>query len=297
MKPHVHLLHVFADGSGGGNPAPVVADAEGLSDEQMREIAQLYGHESGFILPSPEGAHCDFELRFWVPNHEMEMCGHVTVGAVWLLDRLGRLPAPVVRILTRSGPVTARVIRGGGAQVEITQPLGRVERLVDAAIRNEIRSVIGAETEGLSAQPIQNASTSRVKTLIPMASVEALNALAPDFSRVESLCERIGSTGLYPYAADQHREAVYHARQFPKSSGYPEDAATGIAAAALAFGLLEHGLCHSDGPPIRVLQGQAMGRPSAITVRFRQEDGRLAGCWLGGPVEISDRTAAHSQRL
>ena len=38
------------------------------------------------------------------------------------------------------------------------------------------------------------------------------------------------------------RKARFEARQFPRSSGYNEDAATGITASALAFGLLENGL-------------------------------------------------------
>lgn len=68
-----------------------------------------------------------------------------------------------------------------------------------------------------------------------------------------------------------------HARQFPRNSGYPEDAATGIAAAALFYGL---------GAPkagLLVRQGEAMGRPSEIRVRC-DPDG--PGCRLGGRVEV-----------
>jgi hypothetical protein len=93
-----------------------------------------------------------------------------------------------------------------------------------------------------------------------------------------------GTTGLYPYAPADLAGKVFNARQFPKSSGYPEDAATGIAAAALAFGLLENGLVAAGEQPIRVRQGQAMGRPSEITVRFRIDAGQVRGCWVGGPV-------------
>ena len=60
------------------------------------------------------------------------------------------------------------------------------------------------------------------------------------------------------------------------TSGYPEDAATGIAAAALLYGI--------GAPPagIRVRQGEAMGRPSEIQVR-PDPDG--PGCRIGGRVE------------
>jgi predicted PhzF superfamily epimerase YddE/YHI9 len=82
------------------------------------------------------------------------------------------------------------------------------------------------------------------------------------------------------------------ARQFPKSSGYPEDAATGIAAAALwghlsATGAIEVG---SAGSPVvcTVRQGESMGRPSAIQLRARFDDrGLPRGCWLSGNVNWS----------
>ena len=290
MIHQVHLVHVFAAGPHGGNPAPIVADAAGMSDAEMQAVARAYGHESGFVLPAPSGSGCDFEFRFWVPNHEMEMCGHATVGAVWLLDRLGLLPGDGISVLTRSGRVEGHVADAGtpACRVEITQPKGRVDALPDSArAKAEILSILGITSNELAPLPIQNARTSRVKTLVPLKSVAVLDALQPDYGRVEAVCERIGSTGLYPYAPFHLEDRIFDARQFPKSSGYPEDAATGIAAAALAFGLLENGLVPSDGQSIRVRQGRAMGRPSEITLRFRMDPaGDVEGCWIGGPVSI-----------
>ncbi len=289
MKPvEVHLVSVFAAVPDGGNPAPIVTDADGLTDAEMRAIAAAYGHESAFVLPAPENSSCDFALRFWVPNHEMEMCGHATVGAVWLLDRLGRLPRDRITIATKSGRVDARLEKNGtsDAMVEINQPKGQVEPLPDPeASLVEILSVLGIGTEDLAPLPVRNARTSRVKTLIPLKSVAVLDGLKPDFGRVEWICEKIGSTGLYPFAVSGSN--IFDARQFPKSSGYPEDAATGIAAAALAFGLLEAGQATATGGAIRVRQGRAMGRDSEIVVRFETDrTGAVSGCWLGGKVRF-----------
>ena len=82
------------------------------------------------------------------------------------------------------------------------------------------------------------------------------------------------------------------ARQFPKSSGYPEDAATGIAAAALWGYLAQAGLVPAGDPAqpavCTVRQGEAMGCPSAIEVRARfSETGATEGCWLSGKVAWS----------
>lgn len=286
-RQQVRCVRVFAAGPDGGNPAPIVIDAVGMSDAQMQEVASSYGHESGFVLPAPPQSGCDFEFRFWVPNHEMSMCGHATVGAVWLLAQLGRVSGDRLTIATKSGRVEARIRKSSeqGVLVEVSQPAGHVEPLPDAeAARADILAVLGIDADHLAPLPIQNAKTSRVKTLIPLKSVAILDRLSPDFGRIEQLCERIGSTGLYPYAISDRERQTVDARQFPRASGYPEDAATGIAASALSFGLLSNGLVEASDRQITVRQGRAMNRASEIQVRFNLEAGRVDGCWLSGVV-------------
>lgn len=287
-QPQVRFVRVFVAGPGGGNPAPIVVDAAGMSDADMQDVARTYGHESGFVLPAPAGSGCDFEFRFWVPNHEMSMCGHATVGAVWLLAKLGRLRSERLAIWTKSGRVEARVTSSPeqALLVEVSQPAGFVEALSGpAAAEAEICDVLRIRREDLAGFPIQNARTSRVKTLVPLRRCDILDGLRPDFSRIEALCSRIDSTGLYPYAISDRDRQVVDARQFPNASGYPEDAATGIAAAALAFGLLRNGIVEASGRHVTVRQGRAMNRPSEILVRFNLEDGVVNGCWLSGIVE------------
>jgi PhzF family phenazine biosynthesis protein len=285
--PQVRFVSVFAAGPQGGNPAPIVIDAAGMSDADMQQVARDYGHESGFVLPPPPGSDCDFEFRFWVPNHEMSMCGHATVGATWLLQQLGKLPRDRISILTKSGRVHARVVTSGDDySIEVSQPLGIVAPLPHAAqSTHDILEVLGIGADALAPFPIQNARTSRIKTLIPLTSVAILDGLRPDFSRIEALCARIDSTGLYPYAVSDQSAQVIDARQFPASSGYPEDAATGIAASALSFGLLANGMVEATARPVTIRQGRAMQRPSEIKLRFSLNDGKPDGCWLGGAVQ------------
>jgi trans-2,3-dihydro-3-hydroxyanthranilate isomerase len=199
------------------------------------------------------------------------MCGHATLGAAWLLRRRGAAAAGILRIETLSGPV--RAIFGAADAVEITQPAGRVSEIADAAAVLQALALSAGDL--LPGARILNASTSRVKTLVPLADPARLHALAPDPAAVGRACAAIGSTGLYPWASGP--DGPVHARQFPRSSGYPEDAATGIAATALFYGL--------GGPaePLVVRQGEAMGRPSEIRVR-RDPEG--SGCRLSGRVEL-----------
>jgi PhzF family phenazine biosynthesis protein len=280
-------VDVFIGGPGGGNPVPLVADASTLSTREMQAIAQATGHESAFVL-APTNPDADWRFRFFVPQHEMEMCGHATVGSLWALRQWGWWTSASARIETLSGLVDAEWDEAG-QRVWVSQPAVQATALPEHAARR-VEAVLRLPTA--SVPPMTNASTSRVKTLVEMPDVAALQALQPDFAAMETLCASIDSTGLYPYALagrSSAGEPVIAARQFPKSSGYPEDAATGIAAAALwghlaAVGAIPIGT--PDAPVVcTVRQGDAMGRPSAIDVRARFDSaGASAGCWLSGQV-------------
>jgi predicted PhzF superfamily epimerase YddE/YHI9 len=132
-----------------------------------------------------------------------------------------------------------------------------------------------------------NASVARPKTLLRMSSVEALHqAMAPpvgndgncDVPSFAEICTAMdNSTGLYVYASAKDDESdpySWECRQFPRASGYAEDPATGIAAAALAFSL-ELGASgnvstqttqQEQQKVYNMYQGTAMGRPSLIQV-------------------------------
>lgn len=284
----VTLVNVFASEAGGGSPTPIVADASGYDADRMLAVARRYGHECTFVFPPQDPAAADFRFRFFVPRQEMNMCGHATLGTIWLLRRMGKLRGTEARVETLSGLVRGVVRHAGSPDeyVEISQPAGTVQAIPNPAARETILDVLGIRAADLLPMPILNVATSRMKTLIPLHSPEMLDALRPDFARTESLCTALDSTGLYPFAISDISAHRFDARQFPKASGFPEDVATGVAAAALAFGLVAYGLISFGTERITVRQGRAMGRPSQIFVRFDMPGSaaRPRGCFFGGQV-------------
>lgn len=284
----IHHVRVFVHGPNGGNPVPLVADARGWTPEQMRGVAERSGHESAFLLPASDD-RADWRFRFFVPQHEMEMCGHATVGGLWALRQWGQWTTPSAVVETLAGLVDAQWDAERG-RPWVSQPAVNAEALPPS---QRIRVAEVLRLPAAAGYAMTNASTSRVKTLVQMPSVDALQRLAPDFGAMEALCEEIRSTGLYPFALGEIVDAAapeVFARQFPKASGYPEDAATGIAAAPLwghlaATGVLAAGTAQAPVTCV-VRQGDAMGRPSAIEVRARFDSAGLpAGCWLSGNCE------------
>jgi trans-2,3-dihydro-3-hydroxyanthranilate isomerase len=280
QAPRIYLVRVFCspDQRNGGNPAPIVLQADGMTHEDMRRIAARSGHESGFVF-RPQDTDCQFQMRYFVPNHEMEMCGHATVGALWLLRQKQLWDGQPINIQTLSGKVKARELDG---TIEISQPAAIMVEL-DATQVIHIADALNVPLE-IIRTPVINASTSRVKTLVRMSSLDALRRLQPRLNAIQSVCESIGSTGLYPFAEVDVEHRVFEARQFPKSSGYPEDAATGIAATALSFGLRKIGLVSQQASRLCIRQGFSMGSPSEIHVQLPDANLPLAECWLSGRV-------------
>jgi PhzF family phenazine biosynthesis protein len=282
---HIDIVSVFAGGPGGGNAVPIVTDSQDLSDHELRGIAAEHGLEIGVVTSPAAGSASDIAMRYWVPTHEMSMCGHATIGALWLLFRSRALSGSAVTIDTAAGLVRARAgaPTDPDAVIEISQPPGAVVPITGRAQIESLAHVLNIDVELMEFRSVVNAATTRVKTLVPLPSEDILDGLRPRFDLVEAWCTANGSTGLYPYAPVDGDDRTFAARQFPRSSGYPEDPATGIAAAALAFGLARRGLVDPLGAAIGVQQGSAMGRPSEITVRFEPDD-PLIGCWVGGTV-------------
>lgn len=279
----LHFVRVFPEGQRGGNPAPVVLDADAMSADEMKAIAASYGHESAFVC-APRDVANTYRLRFFVPQHEMEMCGHATLGALWLLRRLGRWTSRVATLETLSGIVDAH-FNESTQFIEVSQPKGIVQPVEDEWLHAAICDVLRIDADDLDSLGIVNATTSRTKTLIPLRSLQRLHAVTPSFDDVQALCEALGSTGLYPFAVEGTYPLDVHARQFPRSSGYPEDSATGIAAAATLYGALHYRLLADGASGMTVHQGYAMGKPSRIEVKLRDLNDPDAGCWISGAVE------------
>lgn len=277
-------LRVFTDHPEGGNPCLVSLKAGALSDAEMQAIALDFGHECAFVFEGNPKTGCDFYLRYFLPLEETEMCGHATLAALWALRDKGEISSGQYRIGTKSGVVLAKI--GVDGSLAISQPEVKCE-ILDSTRKSLVLSCLGITKNALAQGEIKNASTSRMKTLIHLKSKAVLDGLSPDFDRMKEICTDIGSTGLYPFCPSR-QENVFHARQFPRSAGYPEDAATGIAASALAGVLKKEGAVNAD-KRIIILQGEAMGSPSRLEVDFMDLPEEGVGCWiLGHCLEIKD---------
>jgi trans-2,3-dihydro-3-hydroxyanthranilate isomerase len=262
----VHMV-AFADGPGGGNPCPVVLDADDWTADQMQAAAAGFGHETCFVLTPDDPSAADVRLRYFVPNHEMEMCVHATVAATVLAGRDG-----TTRVQT---PLGVRAVRVAGDRAMVEQFPPRFGAWIEDLA--PVAAALGGEV--VLAGPVRSVSTSRAKLMVPVADEARLDALEPDVEALWDACEVLEVTGFYPYAVTGAGRAA--ARQFPLRAGYDEDPATGVAACALAAHLAD--LAPADGTHrLTVAQGRAMGRPSRIEAEAVREGGTITATRVGG---------------
>jgi trans-2,3-dihydro-3-hydroxyanthranilate isomerase len=288
----IEVVHtrVFPAGPEGGNPCPVIPTADRLTDNEMQHLARKFGLDTVFIL-RPQSKAADIRLRYFVPDHEMGVSGHATIAAITvaLLDHL--LTSNDVRIETITGLFEVESIpREDRTVVTLEQNAPVFGPTVAPDMAAKALKIDPGQIV-LTNGPIQPVSVSRAKLLVPLQDWRALDALKPDFETLWTLCDKLQVTGLYPFTRQTDKpNADAEARQFPLRAGFPEDAATGVAAAALGAYLATHDRkCQQGHHQFRIAQGYAMGAPSLIEAIADCTQGKITKTAIRGMAQIVRR--------
>lgn len=272
-KYKYYIVDAFSDKPFGGNTAGVVLlDSTGFPNAGLMQhvAAELRYSETAFVLREPDGA---WHLRYFTPNGEVELCGHATVATFVLLHHNG----------LASGASLCRTLAGelqveAAPRVMMQMATPRIVATLGPDDVAEAYRAVG-HSNPCPTLPVQVAYSGLPDVMLPMPSVEALNALQPDMAAVAALTQRINAVSIHPFALSDDGHTA-HVRDFAPAYGVPEESATGTANAALthylaANGIVQHG-SHS------FLQGEAMGRPSVVDTRL-DADGTI---WVGGTAAI-----------
>jgi PhzF family phenazine biosynthesis protein len=255
----------------------------------MLRFTRSYGLDTAFIV-APRTPQTNLRIRYFVPEHEMGVCGHATIAAVTVALHLNAVSLPAVSIETISGSFGVRFeLDAGTLLVTLNQrapefgPIGNVDRVSDA---------LGIDIVDLAdgCWPVQSVSVSRWKLLVPIRNRETLDSLCPRFESLWEYCEQSNVTGIYAFTLDHPRfGADAEARQYPLRAGFPEDAATGVAAAALGAYLSKYACgCDTGTHEFVIGQGLAMGAASRIAVSTKCENGEMLETAIRGTATIED---------
>ncbi|WP_405069871.1 PhzF family phenazine biosynthesis protein [Kribbella sp. NBC_01510] len=218
----IRVVDAFADRPFTGNPAGVCVLPAGAWPEAawMQSVAAELQHaETAFVKPSP-GGDAEWELRWFTPTIEVDLCGHATLATTHALLSDG-LVSGKVGFSTRSGVLTASVDDGW---ITLDFP---VNRTVEAEAPAGLIAALGAE-------PVSVHSTGALTDVfVVLPDESALRALAPDLGQVKAINQRERNRGTI-VTAPANSGFDFVSRFFAPAAGIPEDPVCGSAHTALA---------------------------------------------------------------
>jgi PhzF family phenazine biosynthesis protein len=202
-------VDAFAERPLTGNPAAVMPLERWLDDGLMQAIAAENNlSETAFTVPS-EAEGVDFDLRWFTPAAEVEMCGHATIASGHILMTGHR-----VRFSTRSGLMI------------VTRRDDLLELDMRAARLTEVREPELCAALGLPDSPAWLADGYNDAAIIELADEAAVRAVEPDFKALSKISRMAVVT-----ARGVSQDII--SRVFVPYLGIDEDPVTGSAHAAL----------------------------------------------------------------
>ena len=288
-----YIVDAFTETLFGGNPAGVVILEKGAGfpdDELMiKTAAELRYSETAFIRQLEENA---FQIRYFTPAAEVDLCGHATIGSFYALADAGLVVFESCCICdTHAGKLNI-VLSEEAVLMDMSAPKA-IGKITEEASLRELYSIMGTtevnQGEILSGEHAgrllypELISTGLPDILMPVSSIETLHALSPDFAALSLLSEKYQVVGVHAFTINA-QDGTVHCRNFAPLYDIDEEAATGTSNGALTYYLYKNGLL-PHGNQVRFIQGEAMKRPSIITGILNVENGETK-IQVGGSAVI-----------
>jgi trans-2,3-dihydro-3-hydroxyanthranilate isomerase len=286
VKYRYYICDVFTETRFGGNQLAVLPQADGLSVQQMQQIAREFNFsETTFVFPAKTG-HTR-QVRIFTPAREIPFAGHPNVGTAFVLasaGELGEIRSSFTVIFEEEAGLVSVAIQAHHGKVEsceLTAPqslsFGKTlpSELVATAISIDPKDIVTR-----THQP-QVASVGLPFIIVELKDRFVLERARINMSGFEALAAQGVMPDVYFYTTVSDGFDI-RARMFAPLSGVPEDPATGSANCALA-GLLAHYCEQRSGSfSWRIAQGVEMGRPSTLIARAEKKDGLVQATRIGG---------------
>lgn len=198
-----------------GNPAAVCVLSEPQADEWMQDVAQEMNlSETAFLVRQADG----FNLRWFTPAVEVELCGHATLASAHVLWEAGYLHADEqARFHTLSGLLTAQ----------------RQDEWIEMDFPAKVEEETSAPPDLLNALGISSAvyvGKNVFDYLLEVESDESVRALQPNFS----LLKTVPARGVMVTSRASTSGYDFVSRFFAPQVGVDEDPVTGSAHCCLA---------------------------------------------------------------
>ncbi len=251
MPLRITQVDAFTDHPFSGNPAAVCVLSESQPDAWMQSVAcEMNLSETAFLVKKGEG----YDLRWFTPLVEVDLCGHATLASAHVLWEEGLLrPDQRARFFTRSGELFAD---RKGDWIELDFPVEE-EHAVPQPEGLDLALGVQFSYVGLG----------KYHVLCEVESESMVRELKPDFTRLKST----STHGVIVTARASSTDYDIVSRFFAPALGVDEDPVTGSAHCCLAAHWAPR-LGKND-----FIAHQASARGGIVLVGLRGERVRLGG--------------------
>jgi predicted PhzF superfamily epimerase YddE/YHI9 len=214
VKIEIHQIDAFSRQPFGGNPAAVTLLPEYPDDEWMQQVAaEMNLSETAFLRPRDDG----FDLRWFTPEVEVELCGHATLASAhFLWERRLVDPSTEISFWTLGGRLAAK---RSGEWIELDFPMEGAEVVAPPP---ELLPALGVEAMWVG--------KNRFDYLVEVESETVVRGASPDFSKLRQATTR----GVMITSVASSEEFDFVSRFFAPAVGVDEDPVTGSAHCCLA---------------------------------------------------------------
>jgi predicted PhzF superfamily epimerase YddE/YHI9 len=209
MKQDIFQVDAFTDKPFAGNPAAVCVLPEPANERWMQQVAnEMNLSETAFLVEQDDG----YQLRWFTPQVEVELCGHATLASAHILWEQGFLPPDSpARFHAQSGLLSA-VSKNGWIEMDFP---AEPEKPTD--FPEEVFKAFGAHA--------QYVGKNRFDYLVEFDSADIVRNMVPNFS----LLKDISGRGFMATSRSDDEQYDFISRFFAPAAGVNEDPVTGSA--------------------------------------------------------------------
>lgn len=262
-----------------GNPVAVVLNAQGLTGQQMQQIARWTNlSETTFVLPATsDGA--DYRVRIFTPGAELPFAGHPTIGTAHALLEAGLIAARSGELVQECGAGLVRLkvehARDDERWISFDLPQPTITLLGDEQL-DELEAILGCAVRRDVAPRLIDVGARWI--VAQLSSAQAVLAVRPDFERMKLQDTQARATGVVVFSEQEAGgPGRIEVRAFAPAHGIDEDPVCGSGNGCVAVFIRETGQSLHFGSGFVSSQGAVLGRAGLLRIAVDERHIRVGG--------------------